>query len=102
MSDLGKRFREKLSYYLLAMYGAGLHNGEERSMQPSEYVSDTLNHILSTKLDGRYVLALIDTKEEDPLCSMKSQMPAVQETVKIMLKEGYKKVVHVFGEDRDE
>jgi hypothetical protein len=67
-----------------------------------------LNKAFSTKLDGRYVLALIDTKGELP---EKQNVPDDASndykrgfahsqiiTTQDILMAGYKKVVHVFGE----
>jgi len=105
-SDIEKRFREEAGLTDKEIDGLGegilslkFHPNDVEWQSYRKIRDAQLIKALSTKLDnGRIRVALIDTKEEDPLCSMKSQMPAVQETVKIMLKEGYKKVVHLFGE----
>jgi hypothetical protein len=60
-----------------------------------------LNKAFSTKSDGRYQLALIDTKGESPDgCGVfiKTAENMYEFVEKSLDEMGYKKVVHVFGE----
>jgi hypothetical protein len=116
MSDIGKRFREEAGLTRElgnpfrpspGKYGhyEAYEDGKTTQLKSSQA---QLNKALSTKLDnGRYVLALIDTKGELPRVLYERYEPGFHERVEYivakktqedMLKEGYKKVVHVFGE----
>jgi len=108
MSDIGERFREKAGLTeekIIDLVSEYHHSGEQnRHILAKNIAEAALNKAFSTKLDGRYVLALIDTKGEVPDISevaVKMFEPrllcrSVQQDI---LQAGFThKVVHMFGE----
>jgi hypothetical protein len=116
--DIGERFREKAGLVKEDFDGTDTHTQGLFLMAPREILNAQLNKALSTKLDNRYVLALIDTKEELPITFSepnyvlirllgndvisvinRDAYKDIQDAKDIIekSKEGYCKVVHVFG-----
>jgi hypothetical protein len=108
MSDIGKRFREEArlteedcSVELTNLQYRAQAGEDIRWDKVSAVIKNAqLNKLLSTKLDnGRYVLALIDTRGRFPPTSIPTlRTDVIAWRDKELLREGYNKVVHVFGE----
>jgi hypothetical protein len=117
MSDIAQRFREEArlteedcSVELINLQYRAQAGEDIRWDKVSAVIKNAqLNKALSTKLDnGRYVLALIDTKGELPRVLYERYEPGFHERVEYivakktqenMQRAGFAhKVVHVFGE----
>jgi len=113
-SDIEKRFREEAGLTDKEIDGLGegilslkFHPNDVEWQSYRKIRDAQLIKALSTKLDGRYVLALIDTKEKTPDNVYEPPLDETQELWRDVVEATYNrmktrgfthKVVHMFGE----